>query len=201
MAASEPTAPASMDMGMSEEELRELQAEREEADAVARWAALAAKARSTCCPLCAPRQSAPSIALHRILLAFRDYQQSAEWEIARWQGNYARLRPSHKALLPNLSTKLQKARQAAHVNQLFLKAMLTAFNPDALAQPLPPHISVPIAPGTEGTPEGYRVSPSDTDKVSVPARKHCFSHQMHVLGMPIRLTHPRSASTAGALRP
>ncbi|GLC38668.1 hypothetical protein PLESTB_000458200 [Pleodorina starrii] len=83
-------------------------------------------------------------ALARIILAFRDYQQSAEWEVARWQSNLAKLPPHHKALVPGQAAKLAAARAAIQTNAFFIKALLQAFDPDCATGPLPPHLALPL---------------------------------------------------------
>lgn len=59
-----------------------------------------------------------------IILAFRDYQQSAEWEVARWQANFAQLPPEHRRLLPSQPAKFAAARQAISTNMWFIKSLL-----------------------------------------------------------------------------
>ncbi|GIL86828.1 hypothetical protein Vretifemale_15031 [Volvox reticuliferus] len=115
-------------------------------------------------------------ALARIILAFRDYQNSAEWEVARWQLNYEQLSPNHKRLLPRQSAKFAEARRAIHTNMFFIKALLQAFDPDCADGPLPPHLAVPrtAAGGGSGCDmeqqqqqevEQYPVNANDVDKV------------------------------------
>ncbi|KAG2448213.1 hypothetical protein HYH02_006798 [Chlamydomonas schloesseri] len=107
-------------------------------------------------------------ALARIILTFRDYQQSAEWEVARWQSNYAQLPPHHKALIPHQPAKLAAARAAVNTNMFFIKSLLQAFDPDCASGPLPPHLMVP--PALRGPDDGEdgcsaRVNANDIDKV------------------------------------
>ena len=67
----------------------------------------------------------PRLNGYRIIHAFRDYQHSAEWEVARWQANLRLLPPHHKdILLEKARAKLAAARAAIHTNHLFIKAML-----------------------------------------------------------------------------
>ncbi|KAG2487879.1 hypothetical protein HYH03_013461 [Edaphochlamys debaryana] len=88
-------------------------------------------------------EEAEQEALNRIILAFRDYPQSAEWEVARWQFNYTQLPPHHKALVPHLPAKLAAARRAAQTNAFFIKSLLQAFSPEAASGPLPPSSMLP----------------------------------------------------------
>ncbi|KXZ56943.1 hypothetical protein GPECTOR_1g850 [Gonium pectorale] len=114
-------------------------------------------------------------ALLRIILAFRDYASSAEWEVARWQSNFAQLPPHHKALLPGHAAKLAEARRAIQTNSFLIKSLLAAFDPECASGPLPPHL-LPSGGGAGGEgagaqgqsakrPEDQPVSAHDADKV------------------------------------
>jgi len=66
----------------------------------------------------------------RIVFAYQQYRQDADNQIGRWETNYARLSPRHKALLHTQPPKFAAARQAAYQNHLFITALLSAFDED-----------------------------------------------------------------------
>ncbi|KAI8463769.1 MAG: N2227-like protein-domain-containing protein [Monoraphidium minutum] len=106
-------------------------------------------------------------ALGRIVFAFRCYGADTEAEITRWQANYARLPPRHRALLSaSQPAKLAAARAAARTNRQLVDAMLAAFDEDNEEAAAPPHLT---GAGAEAeriareSPAGC--PPGDTEKV------------------------------------
>jgi hypothetical protein len=100
--------------------------------------------------------------LCRIVLAFRKYRLAAEREVARWEQNFSRLPDSHKRLLPGQQCKVQKAREAVQVNNVFLNTMLASFDDE---ENVPAHLANANAAGDEVAASGYRLNAMEEDKV------------------------------------
>lgn len=62
------------------------------------------------------------IAQRRILRAFRAYEVQAGWEVDRWERNYGRLQPRHRALLAGEPAKCQRARHCIAANQHLIRS-------------------------------------------------------------------------------
>ena len=58
---------------------------------------------------------------HRILTAFRQYENETGWEVARWERNFQQLPALHRQLLAAQPAKCAAARQRIHTNQQFLR--------------------------------------------------------------------------------
>ena len=102
-------------------------------------------------------------ALGRIAYAISQYRTYAEWEITRWERNYARLSESHHALLPGIPAKIAAAKHCVYQNHLFLKSLLTwVSRGDAAPEPLCFANNAAAAWAAE---HGPAVHPSDTEKV------------------------------------
>lgn len=72
--------------------------------------------------------------LARILHALHMYGRDAEWEVSRWEKNFARLSAKHKSLLPNFALKVEAARRGISCNQSFLTSVASSFSEPSLME-------------------------------------------------------------------
>ena len=108
-------------------------------------------------------------ALGRIVLGFQTYQRMAELEIRRWEDNFAMLPDRHKAILKTSQmAKFKEAKRCIHVNQFFIKSMISSLEPDDEDEDMggsPSHLMHAAKAAKEVEEAGHRVTLSDHDKV------------------------------------
>lgn len=100
-------------------------------------------------------------ALGRISHAILMYRNESEWEIKRWERNFARLSPDHQALLPKIPPRIAATKQCVFQNHLFFKHMFEWLSSDAAPEPL----CTARAAATAWGATHDSVHPSDVDKV------------------------------------
>lgn len=108
-------------------------------------------------------------ALGRIVLGFQTYARMAELEVARWEANFSMLPDRHKEILrTSQMAKFKEARRCIHVNQFFIKSMLSSFEPDDDDEDMsggPTHLMHAAQAAREVEEEGHRISYLETDKI------------------------------------
>ena len=104
----------------------------------------------------------------RILHAFHSYSIEAEWEVSRWERNYGKLSPQHRALVPYHPAKCDAARRGILANQRFINALASAFDEPSLVEGAYRAVQRRIK-------EGIRASPGDVEKVRCASLIHVSS--------------------------
>ena len=65
-------------------------------------------------------------AVQAILRAFRTYEAEGQLDVLRWEHNFGKLPPEHKALLGHLEGKYAHVRALLRENQAFLNAIVAS---------------------------------------------------------------------------
>ena len=100
-------------------------------------------------------------ALGRISHAILMYGNESDWEIKRWERNFAHLSPDHQALLPSIPPRIAATKQCVYQNHLFFKYMFEWLSSDGAPEPL--CLASAAAASWGATHES--VHPGDVDKV------------------------------------